>query len=59
MTLHSLAKQEFSLTEVYRVSDELQQLHPNNLHVREKIRQQLQRLRDVGSLNFLATGYTG
>ncbi len=54
--VRSLRKQEFSLTEVYRASDELQQLHPNNLHVREKIRQQLQRLRDMGLLAFLGHG---
>jgi type II restriction enzyme len=54
--VRALRKQEFSLAEVYDASGELQQLHPNNLHVREKIRQQLQRLRDMGLLAFLGHG---
>ncbi|MBZ5564268.1 MAG: hypothetical protein LAP13_17830 [Acidobacteriia bacterium] len=31
-------------------------LHPDNLHVRDKIRQQLQRLRDLGLVEFLGGG---
>jgi type II restriction enzyme len=52
----SLHSRHFSLAEVYDRSDELQRLHPNNLHVREKIRQQLQRLRDMGLVEFLGGG---
>ena len=47
-----LAKNEFVLSELYAKADYLQQLHPNNRHVRDKIRQQLQRLRDLGFLEF-------
>jgi hypothetical protein len=31
-------------------------LHPNNTHVRDKIRQQLQVLRDLNLLDFLGSG---
>lgn len=54
--VRALDKQEFSLAEVYRYSDELQRLHPENFHVHDKIRQQLQRLRDMGLLKFLGRG---
>lgn len=54
--VRSLQKQQFSLAEVYNRSEELQELYPNNLHVRDKIRQQLQRLRDMGLLEFLGGG---
>ncbi|HXL22673.1 MAG TPA: hypothetical protein VOA78_09410 [Candidatus Dormibacteraeota bacterium] len=32
------------------------QTHPNNAHIRDKIRQQLQLLRDLGLLQFLVPG---
>jgi type II restriction enzyme len=54
--VRSLGKSEFSLGEVYRQSGHLQRLHPDNRHVREKIRQQLQRLRDLGVLQFVGSG---
>jgi len=54
--VHSLNKPEFSLSDVYARADELSELHPGNRHVREKIRQQLQVLRDLGLLSFLAPG---
>lgn len=54
--IRSLDKPEFSLGEVYRYGDHLQSLHPRNFHVREKIRQQLQRLRDMGLLEFAGAG---
>lgn len=49
-------KRHFRLIEIYEHSDDLQALHPGNLHVREKIRQQLQRLRDLGLVRFLGAG---
>lgn len=51
-----LDKKEFSLTEVYTFEDELQQSHPQNKHVKDKIRQQLQILRDNEYLKFLGQG---
>jgi type II restriction enzyme len=46
----------FSLQDIYQFEAELQLLFPNNRHVRPKIRQQLQVLRDVGLLIFLGGG---
>lgn len=54
--LRLLQKSRFTLTEVYAFTDVLQRLHPQNLHIREKIRQQLQRLRDMGLVEFLGRG---
>ena len=48
----------FTLDEVYAYEDELAHLHPGNRHVREKIRQQLQVLRDdLGLIKFLTPGH--
>ena len=46
----------FTLDDVYAHEDELAALHPGNRHVRDKIRQQLQVLRDMGLLQFLSPG---
>jgi type II restriction enzyme len=51
-----LEKKEFSLADIYAQSSDLQALHPKNSHIREKIRQQLQRLRDLGLVVFLGRG---
>src|SRR5580704_1385130 len=51
--VRSLNKPEFSLSDVYARTAELARLHPNNAHVPDKIRQQLQALRDLGLLTFL------
>lgn len=47
---------EFSLEDVYLFEEQLQQLHPDNQHVRNKIRQQLQFLRDEGFIEFVDKG---
>jgi len=54
--VRSLHKSEFALAEVYAFEDSLLKIHPNNSHVRDKIRQQLQVLRDLGLLEFLGSG---
>jgi type II restriction enzyme len=54
--VQSLGKLEFTLADVYAHADALAKLHPNNRHVRDKIRQQLQVLRDLGLLDFLTPG---
>ncbi|MEK7144311.1 MAG: DpnI domain-containing protein [Patescibacteria group bacterium] len=51
-----LGKNEFTLDDVYTFENELQGLHPDNRHIRDKIRQQLQVLRDKGYLDFTARG---
>lgn len=54
--VRSLNKTEFSLANVYAHEDKLAQLHPKNAHIRDKIRQQLQILRDLLLLSFLGDG---
>jgi type II restriction enzyme len=51
-----LGKQEFELADVYGAERELAKLHPANRHIQPKIRQQLQILRDLGFIRFLAPG---
>jgi type II restriction enzyme len=55
--VRALRKTEFSLSEVYALEGSLARLHPGNRHVRDKIRQQLQVLRDLGLLAFLGEGH--
>jgi type II restriction enzyme len=52
----SLQKSKFTLDEVYESEDKLAKKHPRNHFVRDKIRQQLQILRDFGILEFLKPG---
>ena len=51
-----LGKKEFRLAEVYAFAEELRRLHPDNRLIEPKIRQQLQRLRDLGFVEFLGEG---
>lgn len=44
--IESLGKQDFSLDEMYAFSERLRMLHPENNFIQDKIRQQLQVLRD-------------
>jgi len=46
----------FHLDQVYSYERQLQQLHPDNLNIKAKIRQQLQELRDLGLIEFLGGG---
>jgi type II restriction enzyme len=54
--VRSLGKRSFTLQEVYSLEETLARLHPDNRHVRDKIRQQLQILRDARLLDFTARG---
>ncbi len=47
---------EFTTAEVYAFERELEKLHPDNRHVRDKIRQQLQVLRDMKLLIHVERG---
>ncbi len=47
---------QFKLADIYQFEEELSGKHPENKHVRDKIRQQLQLLRDRGHINFLGRG---
>jgi len=55
--VRALRKREFTLADVYLFTDELARSHPNNKHVEDKIRQQLQVLRDHGIIEFLGLGH--
>lgn len=48
--------EQFELGDVYAYEDQLAELYPENQHVRAKIRQQLQVLRDEGLIEFLGNG---
>jgi type II restriction enzyme len=54
--IERLGKREFSLDEVYRFEAEFAKAYPGNQHIRPKIRQKLQVLRDNGYLEFLGKG---
>jgi type II restriction enzyme len=55
--VRSLGKQEFSLADIYALENQFKSLHPDNRHIRDKIRQQLQILRDLHLLQFLRPGH--
>ena len=55
--IEKVEKREFVLEDVYAFEDELNVLHPDNRHIKDKIRQQLQVLRDKGYLDFVSRGY--
>lgn len=48
--------QSFSLNDVYAFANEVQLKHPANHHVYDKLRQQLQLLRDKGIIEFTSRG---
>lgn len=54
--VEKIGKAEFGLDHVYAFERNLVRLHPDNQHVKDKIRQQLQILRDKGYLRFLGAG---
>jgi type II restriction enzyme len=54
--VEAIGKRTFDLDEVYAFERKLNALYPNNQHVKQKIRQQLQVLRDNGFLDFVARG---
>jgi type II restriction enzyme len=54
--IESLDKKEFKLKEIYKFEKDLKILHPQNNNIKEKIRQQLQFLRNKNYLEFLEKG---
>ena len=55
--VRQLGKTQFSLQELYQFEGQLQALHPRNMNVRPKIRQQLQVLRDLDLIEFADRGH--
>lgn len=54
--IDKLSKKEFLLDEIYKFERELKGKHPNNNFIKDKIRQQLQSLRDDGFIRFKGRG---
>ena len=46
----------FTLEQIYAFENQLKVKHPENNHIKDKIRQQLQYLRDKGLLEFTSRG---
>jgi type II restriction enzyme len=55
--IDKLSQIEFSLPDIYQFESELSIKHPDNRHIKDKIRQQLQKLRDKGYLEFVMRGH--
>lgn len=54
--VQSIPEQVFSLKEINKFEPHLKKIYPSNNTVKDKIRQQLQDLRDLGLLEFLGNG---
>jgi type II restriction enzyme len=54
--LRTISREVFTLADAYSTEEALAKKHPENRHVRPKIRQQLQVLRDLGYLDFVERG---
>ncbi|HQV81259.1 MAG TPA: DpnI domain-containing protein [Agitococcus sp.] len=54
--IETIPNSTFTLAQVYSFERYLQQAHPSNNHIKDKIRQQLQNLRDKGVIGFLGGG---
>ena len=55
--VNSIRSDTFTLDDMYAYELVLSQKHPNNRHVKDKIRQQLQMLRDKGYIEFVSRGH--
>jgi type II restriction enzyme len=54
--VEKIGHKDFSLDDMYAFENELSKKHPDNKHIKDKIRQQLQVLRDNGYLEFVERG---
>ena len=54
--IEALGRPDFTIDDAYGFAPALSRLYPENRHVREKVRQQLQFLRDRGWLEFVGRG---
>lgn len=54
--IDQIAKTRFKLEDLYAFESELRDTFPNNRHIKEKLRQQLQVLRDRNYLRFIGSG---
>lgn len=56
LCVDAIKKEEFTLKEMYQFEQKLELKHPNNNFIKDKIRQQLQLLRDKGIIEFVGRG---
>ena len=56
--VENIGKKDFVLDDIYAFEKELSKLHPENKHIKDKMRQQLQVLRDKEYLDFVDKGIT-
>ena len=54
--IEGLGRDTFSIADIYRFEEAFRQIYPANQHIRPKLRQQLQHLRNAGYLDFLGHG---
>lgn len=54
--IENLSNDNFSLNDIYKYDRFLSVKYPDNNNIRPKIRQQLQKLRDLGYINFIGNG---
>lgn len=54
--LDKIEEQVFNLSDVYKFENELLVKYPNNNNIKDKVRQQLQLLRDLSLIEFLGNG---
>ncbi len=54
--VEATGKSHFELADIYSFETQLSEIYPNNRHIKQKIRQQLQILRDNGIIEFLSRG---
>lgn len=55
--VNKIESRDFTLEQVYQFEEQLAGKHPENKHVKDKIRQQLQVLRDKGIIEFNGRGH--
>ena len=55
--VNQIEGRDFTLEQMYKFEDVLSKKHPDNNHIKDKIRQQLQTLRDKGILEFRGRGH--
>lgn len=55
--IERIGRNEFTLDDMYAFEGELAAAHPENNHIKDKIRQQLQILRDKGYIDFVSRGH--
>ena len=55
--IEKIPSRDFAIRDIYAYEDELSVLYPDNTNIRPKIRQQLQKLRDAGFLEFIGHGH--